>query len=111
MSGRRKIIPLRQYRGVTIERQDTRGGFTGARMPWIGGGYAADTLANLKAMIREGDAPQEESHFERSKRLGARCTAALVTFGGRCLGCGFTPSEFKATLGAPRLDRDGEGAR
>lgn len=45
-----------------------------------------------------------ETHVERMVRLGEKCNAAHVTFGGRCLNCGFTPKEFRATLIAPRLD-------
>ena len=45
-----------------------------------------------------------ETHPQRCRRLRVFCTAVDVTFGGRCLSCGFTPDTFKATLMAPRLD-------
>jgi hypothetical protein len=47
---------------------------------------------------------QPETHLQRMTRLGEKCNAAHVTFGGRCLNCGYTPPDHKATLFSPRLD-------
>ncbi len=47
-----------------------------------------------------------ETHFQRKTRLRLQCRADHMTFGGRCLNCGYTPPDFKATLGAPRLDKE-----
>ena len=52
---------------------------------------------------------KQETHVERMKRLkldGLKsCNAGHITFGGRCLNCGYTPPDFKATLIAPKLDK------
>lgn len=51
-----------------------------------------------------------ETHHQRMMRLLAeqeisrKCNADDLTFGNRCLNCGHTPEDHKATLTSPRLD-------
>jgi len=45
-----------------------------------------------------------ETHYQRMIRHGVHCTPDHLTFGGRCLNCGYTPPDHKATLWSPRLD-------
>lgn len=52
-----------------------------------------------------------QTHTERmrlllaSRELYTPCSAHDVTFGGRCLNCGWTPADHKVTLMSPALDR------
>jgi hypothetical protein len=52
-----------------------------------------------------------QTHVERidaltkAGQLYQHCRAEHVTFGGRCLNCGWTPADHKETLISPRLDR------
>lgn len=52
-----------------------------------------------------------QTHVERmhaltqAGQLAVACNAYHVTFGGRCLNCGWTPADHKATLMSPRLDK------
>lgn len=52
---KRKPRPYFTYRGVTVWRNDSPG-WTGARLRYSAlGGFAADTQAGIKALIREAD--------------------------------------------------------
>jgi hypothetical protein len=63
-----------------------------------GGGQAAGRAA-IRYAATWGPAARDRvtglSHVEHSKRAGLAvpCTADLMTFGGRCLNCGFEPAE------------------
>ena len=46
-----------------------------------------------------------EPHHERAKRLKVDCNAHHLTFGGRCLNCGYTPVDYKPTPSFPAIDR------
>ena len=52
-----------------------------------------------------------ETHTQRMYRLlhknkiDSKCRAEHLTFGNRCLNCGYTPENHKATLFSPRLDK------
>jgi len=65
MKREQRVIKLtREYYGCTIIRQDTRGGFSGCRTPWIAytdkGQVSADTLAGVRELIRESKGVKRE---------------------------------------------------
>lgn len=53
-----------------------------------------------------------ETHVEHmnqlleEKYISRRCRAEHLTFGNRCLNCGYTPQDHKVTLFSPRLDKE-----
>lgn len=53
---------------------------------------------------------KHETHTQRMYRMlqdhetNRRCRAEDLTFGDRCMNCGYTPPDHKVTLIAPRLD-------
>ena len=52
-----------------------------------------------------------ETHTQRMYRLlhknkiDSKCRVEHLTFGNRCVNCGYTPENHKATLFSPRLDK------
>jgi hypothetical protein len=51
-----------------------------------------------------------ETHYHRMNRMlyeqetNRKCRSNDLTFGNRCLNCGYTPEDHKVTLFSPRLD-------
>lgn len=84
-------------------------------MPSIGSRWISTLKASVRAHLRGTDMTERNQHgqthvermnaLRKNGQLATDCNAHHTTFGGRCLNCGWTPVEHKATLISPALDR------